>query len=949
MTTALSSHRGGAELLSHLSTDEAITKHIESLAQALAQYNLFPDIEEFVDTLVLSVRLEKEMEKKPEPVKETPLDSLWLIPTFVEDTCMAHRKPSLLAFKKKVEGAFSMMGRPLPQEIETRTSAKLGMPSTVLYTGGYSAFSSSTVTDRATKLAEARKAMFEQKAGVAASAPAGITSFTPYESIMVHGMNFSSSEQQIQQQIQNQQMMLMLTTPSAMGSASFSSMDVPVASTTGGNERIVVPTGSSAHFQRYMEKKAARKSPKEVAAKELKKTHDSDDEDGSSDEEESRPKKKVPAMKFDAVGKTMKKISKCVAESDDDDDEPKKSAKKMPAKKSADDDDGGEDSDEPRKKRKVLAVKEMKKDVPTKKGAKKLPHMRDDEDGESIMDRLQRMAAGSSSASSSTTATKKPSPKSAPARKGGIDKGAVARQMVPQKAEPSAFDEPLPDPNSFYPTLIVKTLTGKTLTFANTLKPSSTVQEFKQQISAQIGVPPHAQRLIHLKKEIQDGKTLSDYRVNSSLNLFYLLLRLSGRSPPSSSPDTSSSNSSSSSSNIDAASSSSSGLFSGAVKGEPAANLSIGWSKMGSVYVRGLNYNLPGAAKVAAFDMDQTLIRVKSGAKFPKNEHDWEWLCADVVPKIEKLIASGFRIAILTNQNGIEKGLQRANDIMNKIDAIAKKLGETPDTPIFALVATGKDKYRKPSPMLWNMFIEVVNKDVIPGPDSFFVGDAAGRKKDHSCADRSFALNAGLRFVTEDVFFLDQPETPLAPIHEHEAVKALKAAAKEGRVEKYGIEPLNVPVEIVLMCGMPGSGKSTIYKSIFQPRGYEHVNLDTEHSASKCLSIASSFLSAHKSIVVDQTFPSKKSREPYLQLAKKFKVPVRIVVLKVPIPVAKHLNTIRNWLFDVPHVPDVGYHMFHKHFEEPTASEGFKEVTKLAFRLSVDDPKVLAAIQWVTD
>lgn len=53
-------------------------------------------------------------------------------------------------------------------------------------------------------------------------------------------------------------------------------------------------------------------------------------------------------------------------------------------------------------------------------------------------------------------------------------------------------------------------------------------------------------------------------------------------------------------------------------------------------------------------------------------------------------------------------------------------------------------------------------------PSSFYCGDAAGRqakwalgkKKDHSCGDRLFAMNLSLKFYTPEEYFLGQRPVP---------------------------------------------------------------------------------------------------------------------------------------------------------------------------------------------
>jgi len=283
--------------------------------------------------------------------------------------------------------------------------------------------------------------------------------------------------------------------------------------------------------------------------------------------------------------------------------------------------------------------------------------------------------------------------------------------------------------------------------------------------------------------------------------------------------------------------------------------------------------------KLFIFDFIWTIVKPNEGRKIPLHKDDWTWLRSSV-PIILLEISKKYQIVFLVDINPHQKFM---------IDMI-KNVCFILELNIIVLIANQK-KYHKPNILLFESVFSSFNKS-----ESCVIANIGGSRILEG-VDKDLASNIDVEFKTpEDIFPFDE-------------IKEIKGDY-EDKMNK----------EIVIMVGMPGSGKSTFCQNNLS--NYHLISGDTYKTQKKMIEQAEKYIKT-KSVIFDGTNGTIQKRKLYVDFAKNNHLYVKCIWINRPVEMA--FEQIKRRKVEGGHyIPQRILTDYSEKFEIPTEEEGFQ-------------------------
>lgn len=351
-------------------------------------------------------------------------------------------------------------------------------------------------------------------------------------------------------------------------------------------------------------------------------------------------------------------------------------------------------------------------------------------------------------------------------------------------------------------------------------------------------------------------------------------------------------------------------------------------------YIFGYDLNINSTANsnikfVYLFDLDYTLIKTKSGNKFPKNKSDWEILYPNIPDKLSKLNKTESLIGIITNQKGLLNN-EKINDWIDKIKCILDVIRID-----FIFASIIDDRYRKPMcgsfEYLKKFYININWDKILKSNKIYYIGDACGRKTDFSDTDIKYAINCKFKFKTPETFFsitnsnsVDKKGSITYPELNYYTKKEQNLLFEQ----LYSIINLHTKI-LIITIGLPGSGKSFLRNEIIKkfPQFYYSNNDDIKNNKSQSKMLIKKISPEYEFIIDDNTNMNKLNREEKLN---NFKSYYKIgIYFDYDLDTCYHLNLLRMYWFNCKLISKITYYTLIKYFDKNNLDNKFDKFIKI--------------------
>ena len=353
-----------------------------------------------------------------------------------------------------------------------------------------------------------------------------------------------------------------------------------------------------------------------------------------------------------------------------------------------------------------------------------------------------------------------------------------------------------------------------------------------------------------------------------------------------------------------------------------------------SEYIFGYNKNneelMSKIKSIYLFDLDNTLIKTKSGKKFPIDKHDWEFLSPNVKIKLNDFLK--IFAGIITNQKGLNNS-KKISEWVEKCINICDKLLSIK----FIFASITDNKYRKPLCGSNNIYISHFNNiswnKLKEKNKIYYIGDAFGRKDDFSDTDIKYAINSGYKYKTPEIFFDLQKNENVATITYPE-ITFYNEIEENNLFSELENLIKNHKQVIIMMIGLPSSGKTFLRKELIKryPK-FVYLNNDENKITFKNKITSEKLIKKisndYDYIIDDNTNLLFIERDNKLNLLKNhYKI---AIWFDYDFEICWHLNWLRMYWFNEKLLSKITFYTLRKKFNSENIDKNFNKEIKYYF------------------